>query len=161
MVVFGRHEPTFRHFRRGQSATLNQTAQAPLSLPAASPPLPSPPPSMPARPGPASQEGYPSSSPPSADAHSNDPFTSAQGRRYYDNESDNIDFGRREGYRETYASDGSNLGINDYDQNGTYDYRLYSFCHVHARCSMLLQLFKTLIPTVMFMVNAMLHPQNH
>ncbi|KIK07095.1 glycosyltransferase family 48 protein [Laccaria amethystina LaAM-08-1] len=73
---------------------------------------------MPARPGPSSQEGYPSS-PPSADTHSNDPFN--QGRRYYDNESDHVEFGRRE-YRETYASDSSNPAINDYDNNGNYDY---------------------------------------
>ncbi|KAF9463251.1 1,3-beta-glucan synthase [Collybia nuda] len=73
---------------------------------------------MPARPGPTSQEGYHSSSPPSTDAH-NDPFNS-QGRRYYDNESDNADFGRRD----TYASDSSNPGLHDpnfYDQNGNYD----------------------------------------
>lgn len=73
---------------------------------------------MPARPGPTSQEGYPSSSPPSTDTH-NDPFNS-QGRRYYDNESDNADFGRRD----TYASDSSNPGLHDpnfYDQNGNYD----------------------------------------
>ncbi|TFK31470.1 1,3-beta-glucan synthase [Crucibulum laeve] len=77
---------------------------------------------MPARPGPTSQEGYPSSSP-SAD-HSLDPFST--GRRYYDNESDNnIDYSRREAYRETFASDGSNLAVNDYDQNGNYDYPLH------------------------------------
>lgn len=73
---------------------------------------------MPARPGPTSQEGYMSSSP-STEAHPNDPFAS-QGRRYYDNDSDNADLGRRD----TYASDGSNPGYNDpnfYDQNGTYD----------------------------------------
>ncbi|RDB28250.1 1,3-beta-glucan synthase component FKS1 [Hypsizygus marmoreus] len=74
---------------------------------------------MAARPGPTSQEGYPSSSsPPSADH--NDPFASGNQRRYYDNDSDNADFGRRD----TYASDSSNQGQNDphfYEQNGTYD----------------------------------------
>jgi 1,3-beta-glucan synthase len=79
---------------------------------------------MPARPGPASQEGYPSSSP-SFDAHSNDPFNS-QGRRYYDNESDHVEYvGRRE-YRETYTSDASHLGGNDYDNNGNYEYGAFS-----------------------------------
>lgn len=80
---------------------------------------------MPARPGPISQEGYPSPSP-SADTHSNDPFSSvhAHGRRgYYDTESD-IDYTRRDGYRETYASDGSSPAVNDptyYDNNNAYD----------------------------------------
>ena len=82
---------------------------------------------MPARPGPSSQEGYPSS-PPSADTHSNDPFN--QGRRYYDNDSDHVEFGRRE-YRETYASDSSNPAINDYDNNGNYDYRQPPFFFVY------------------------------
>ncbi|KIM41511.1 glycosyltransferase family 48 protein [Hebeloma cylindrosporum] len=78
---------------------------------------------MPARPGPASQEGYPSSSP-SLDAHSNDPFNSANNnRRYYDNESDHVDYTRRD-YRETYASDTSNTPGNDYDNNGNYEYPL-------------------------------------
>jgi len=75
---------------------------------------------MPARPGPASQEGYPSSSP-SIDAHSNDPFNN--NRRYYDNESDHVEFGGRRDYRETYTSETSNAGLNDYDHNGNYDYR--------------------------------------
>jgi 1,3-beta-glucan synthase len=75
---------------------------------------------MPAQPGPTSQEGYPSSSP-SVDAHSNDPFNSGN-RRYYDNESDHVEYGRRD-YRETYASNTSNSAVNDYDQNGTYEYR--------------------------------------
>jgi len=80
-----------------------------------------PPSPMPAaRPGPASQEGYPSSSP-SLDAHSNDPFNSAN-RRYYDNESDHVEYTRRD-YRETYASDTSNTPGNDYDNNGNYEYR--------------------------------------
>ena len=59
-----------------------------------------------ARPGPASQEGYPSSSS-SLDAHSNDPFNSAT-RPYYDNESD---------------PDTSNSPGNDYDNNDNYEYR--------------------------------------
>lgn len=79
---------------------------------------------MPARPGPASQETYPSPSP-SADTHSNDPFSSVHGARaYYDNGSDNIDYTRRDGYRETYASDGSSPAVNDpayYDNNNGYD----------------------------------------
>ncbi|KAF5348770.1 hypothetical protein D9756_009724 [Leucocoprinus leucothites] len=80
---------------------------------------------MPARPGPASQEGYPSPSP-SADTHSGDPFSSqnAHGRRgYYDNESD-IDYTRRDGYRETYGSDGSSPALNEqgyYDAPHQYD----------------------------------------
>ncbi|KAF8964745.1 1,3-beta-glucan synthase [Flammula alnicola] len=75
---------------------------------------------MPARPGPTSQEGYPSSSP-SLDTHSNDPFNNQ--RRYYDNDSDHVEFGRRD-YRETYASDTSTPAANDYDHNGNYDYPL-------------------------------------
>ncbi|KAF5365320.1 hypothetical protein D9758_005437 [Tetrapyrgos nigripes] len=73
---------------------------------------------MPARP-PGSQEGYPSSSPTSA-SHGIDPFsppTGAQQHRYYDSESD---YGRRD----TYASESSNLGLNDqgyYDHNNGYD----------------------------------------
>ena len=77
---------------------------------------------MPARAGPTSQEGYPSSSP-SLDAHSNDPFNSSQGRRYYDNESDHVEFGGLREYRETYTSDTSNPAGNDYDHNGNYEYR--------------------------------------
>ena len=80
---------------------------------------------MPARAGPASQEGYPSSSP-SFDTHSNDPFNSSQGRRYYDNESDHVEFGGRRDYRETYASDASHLAGNEYDNNGNYEYRAFS-----------------------------------
>lgn len=79
---------------------------------------------MPARPGPTSQEGYPSSSP-SVDAHSTDPFNSAGQRRYYDNESDHVDYGGRRDYRETYNSDISNPPVNDYDHNGNYDYRAF------------------------------------
>lgn len=76
---------------------------------------------MPARPGPPnSQEGYPSSSPSTVDAHSTDPFTT---RRYYDNDSDHVEFGGRRDYRETYASDTSIPAANDYDTNGNYDYR--------------------------------------
>lgn len=73
---------------------------------------------MPARPGPNSQEGYPSSSPSSTDAHPTDPFNTAQGppRRYYDNESDHADFGRRD----TFASDSSNPDP-AYYENGSYD----------------------------------------
>ncbi|KAF9011974.1 1,3-beta-glucan synthase [Cyathus striatus] len=57
--------------------------------------------------------------PPSADHSAQDPF--ANSRRYYDNESDNnVDYTRRE----TYASDGSQLGAGDYDPNGNYDYPL-------------------------------------
>ncbi|KAF8878094.1 1,3-beta-glucan synthase [Infundibulicybe gibba] len=74
---------------------------------------------MPARPGPTSQEGYPSSSP-SVDAHQNDPFNSAHGRRYYDNDSDHVDYSRRD----TFGSDGSNPAYHDgnlYEHNGNYD----------------------------------------
>ena len=77
---------------------------------------------MPARRGPTSQEGYPSSSP--SDAHSIEPFAGGPQRRYYDNDSDNVEFGRRE-YRETYASDTSNPAVADYDNNGNYDYRAW------------------------------------
>lgn len=79
---------------------------------------------MPARTGPTSQEGYPSSSP-SFDAHSTDPFNS-QGRRYYDNESDHVEFTGRQ-YRETYTSDASNPAGNDYDNHGNYEYRAPTF----------------------------------
>lgn len=111
---------------------------------------------MPARPGPTSQEGYPSSSP-STDTH-NDPFN-AQGRRYYDNESDNADYGRRD----TYASDSSNPGLHDpnfYDQNGNYDpYRKLecrvTLCTLVSLC--LLKLPKTQIQTLMSMASDM-HP---
>ncbi|TFK29456.1 1,3-beta-glucan synthase [Coprinopsis marcescibilis] len=75
---------------------------------------------MSARHGAPSQEGYPSSSP--SNDHSNDPFNSTQ-RRFYDNESDHVEFGRRD-HRETYASDSSNPGVNDYDNNGQYEYPL-------------------------------------
>ncbi|KAK0451562.1 1,3-beta-glucan synthase [Armillaria borealis] len=68
---------------------------------------------MSGRPGHNSQEGYPSSSPSSLDAHQNDPFSPPPQRRYYDNDSE--DYGRRD----TYASDNSNTGF--YDQNGAYD----------------------------------------
>jgi hypothetical protein len=74
---------------------------------------------MAARPGPRSNEGYPSS--PSTDPHG--PFgDNAQAPRYYDNESDNADNYNR---RDTYGSDQSNPGYpeNDryYDHNGPYD----------------------------------------
>lgn len=76
---------------------------------------------MPARQGPTSQEGYPSSSP--SEAHStNDLFTANTQRRYYDNDSDHVEYGRRD-YRETYASDTSNPAAAEYDNNGNYDYR--------------------------------------
>ncbi|KIY71346.1 glycosyltransferase family 48 protein [Cylindrobasidium torrendii FP15055 ss-10] len=60
-----------------------------------------------------SQEGYPSSSPPSTDAHQTDPFT-APPRRYYDNDPE--DYANN---RDTYASDNSGTGF--YDHNGAYD----------------------------------------
>jgi 1,3-beta-glucan synthase len=70
---------------------------------------------MPTRRGSSSREGYPSSSSPSNDPH-NDPFTQ---RRYYDTESDNADYGRRD----TYGSDSSNTGANgnDYYDHNAYD----------------------------------------
>ena len=68
-----------------------------------------------------SHEGYISSSP-SIDAHSTDPFApAAQQQRYYDNESDNAEMGRRD----TFASDSSNAAITDpnYDErNANYEY---------------------------------------
>ena len=111
-------------------------------------------PQMPSRHGrashPPSQEGYSSS--PSADNH-NDPFNNSHAtRRYYDNDSDNVD--RRDTYA-TYASDSSNPALTDqhfYDHNGTYDpYRtpflfLYSIVSSQFHLS-LLQLLKT--PTLM------------
>lgn len=76
---------------------------------------------MAGRPDPRSQEGYPSSSPSSSDPH--DPFSNSQGEHvYYDNESDHVEYRRRD--RDTYASDSSNHGYNDdgyYDNNGGYD----------------------------------------
>ncbi|KAF9525252.1 1,3-beta-glucan synthase [Crepidotus variabilis] len=77
---------------------------------------------MPPRPGqPQSQEGYPSSSP-SLETHSNDPFATANRGRYYDNESDHVEYVSRRDYRETYSSEVSNTGMNDYDNNANYDY---------------------------------------
>ncbi|KAE9406540.1 1,3-beta-glucan synthase [Gymnopus androsaceus JB14] len=79
---------------------------------------------MAARPTRGSQEGYPSSSPPSVDTNHLDPFSSqAHGasssqQRYYDNDSE--DYNRRD----TYASDGSAGPLNEqgyYDQNAPYD----------------------------------------
>ena len=69
---------------------------------------------MPARPGPQSQEGYPSSSN-SLETQHNDPFNSANQRRYYDNESDNVEYVPRD-FRETQGSDSNH--VNDY-----YEYR--------------------------------------
>ncbi|OCH86741.1 1,3-beta-glucan synthase [Obba rivulosa] len=79
---------------------------------------------MAGRPGNRSQEGvYISSSPGSSDPH--DPFSNAQAAdpgRYYDNDSVEHYTERRD----TYASDGSNAGLNDddryYDNGGGYDY---------------------------------------
>ena len=79
---------------------------------------------MAGRPGNRSQEGaYLSSSPGSSDPH--DPFSNAQAAdtgRYYDNDS----VEHYPGQRDTYASDGSNAGLNDddryYDNSGGYDY---------------------------------------
>ncbi len=88
---------------------------------------------MPARPGLSSQESYPSPSA-SAGTHSDDPFGSAHAhgrRQYYDNDSDHIDYARRDGYRETYGSDGSNPALNDpsyYDNNNQFEgYREFTF----------------------------------
>lgn len=119
-----------------------------------------------ARPGPASQEGYPSSSP-SLDAHSNDPFNPSQGRRYYDNESDHVEFGGRREYRETYTSDTSNPAGNDYDHNGTYDYRtptifllLFFVLYLTSFVHILRQLSKIQTPILMFMLNVQLPHQS-
>lgn len=79
---------------------------------------------MPARTGPTGQEGYSSSSPPSDSHMNNDPFSPpppTQRGAYYDQESDNVDYGGR---RDTYASDISNPALNDpayYDNNPGYD----------------------------------------
>ncbi|KAJ3771798.1 1,3-beta-glucan synthase [Lentinula raphanica] len=78
---------------------------------------------MPPRTARGSQEGYPSSSPPSVDAHHLDPFSPPpQGthsqQRYYDN--DSVDYNRRD----TYTSDGSGGPLNEpgyYDQGTPYD----------------------------------------
>lgn len=114
-VIF-RQAPRVCHRRRSKqqpTSCVSPTVQCcPGHLPCSSS-------AMSARHGAPSQEGYPSSSP-SMD-HSNDPFTTAQ-RRYYDNESDQVEFGRRE-RRETYASDTSNPPVADYDANGNYEYR--------------------------------------
>jgi hypothetical protein len=101
---------------------------------------------MPPRPGPASQEGYPSDSP-SADAHSNEPFQ----RRYYDNDSDHVEYGRRD-YRETYASDTSNPPGNDYDP-ANYDYRGSHF-DLFVFCLITLQHYKIPTPIPMYMDSA-------
>jgi len=92
---------------------------------------------MPARPGPSSQEGYPSS-PPSTDAHSNDPFNSSNNRRYYDNESDGVDYPRRE-YRD---SDTSHPPGNDYDNN---DYRESTLFYPPGAPSTLVSFFVRLL----------------
>ena len=76
---------------------------------------------MSVRPGP-SQEGFPSS-PPSVETHSNEHFNLA--KRYYDTESDHVEYVSRREYRETYNSDTSNPAVNDYDNNGNYEYRQY------------------------------------
>lgn len=75
---------------------------------------------MAGRPGPRSQEGVYHSPSPSSDPH--DPFSNSHvtDQRYYDNDSENADYNRRD----TYASDGSNNGLNDdgyYDNSGAYD----------------------------------------
>jgi hypothetical protein len=111
---------------------------------------------MPAPSGHLSQEGYVSSSP-STDAHLMDPYAAHQ-RRFYDTESDNAEYGRRD----TYASDSSNAHMMEpsFDErNPNYDfYRKYP----HHRCltarslSHDAQLPKTLIQMVMCMANAML-----
>lgn len=114
---------------------------------------------MPARPGPASQEGYPSSSP-SFDAHSNDHFNT-QGRRYYDNESDHVEFGGRRDYRETYASDASHLAGNEYDNNGNYEYGAFSALFFVSRSfgsNLRHQLTKIQTLILKFMVNVQ-HPR--
>ncbi|CAL1710231.1 unnamed protein product [Somion occarium] len=74
---------------------------------------------MAGRPDPRSQEGAYVSPSPSSDPH--DPFSNGHDPRYYDNDSDNNDYGRRD----TYTSDSSNHGMNDddryYDHHGAYD----------------------------------------
>ncbi|KAF9078383.1 1,3-beta-glucan synthase [Rhodocollybia butyracea] len=78
---------------------------------------------MSARPARASQEGYPSSSTPSVEAHHIDPFSPslpAQQHRYYDNESAEDHNNKRD----TFASDGSAGPLTEqgyYDQNAPYD----------------------------------------
>lgn len=74
---------------------------------------------MAGRTGGRSQEAYTSPSP-SLDPH--DPFSNSHSAdpRYYDNDSENADYNRRD----TYASDSSNNGLNEdgyYDNGGTYD----------------------------------------
>jgi 1,3-beta-glucan synthase len=70
---------------------------------------------MAARPGPRGQEPYLTTP--------TDPFGSSNNipRKYYDNESDNQDYGRN---RDTYTSESSHGpqdGERYYDHNGTYD----------------------------------------
>ena len=83
------------------------------------------PPSMPARPAPGSQEGYPSSSsPPSVDAHHNDPFSPPPQAAQFDSY-----YGRRDAYPAD-ATGHHNLHHDQqyYDQNAPYDpYSAYSF----------------------------------
>lgn len=59
--------------------------------------------------------------PPSFETHSNKHFNLA--KRYHDTESDHVEYVGRRDYRETYNSDASNPGVNDYQSNGTYKYR--------------------------------------
>ncbi len=69
---------------------------------------------MPPRPGIPSQEGYPSSSP-SLETHSNEHHNPTGQRRFYDTESDHVEYVSRREYRETYGSDNSNPAVNEYD----------------------------------------------
>ena len=77
------------------------------------------------RPGPPSQEGYPSSSP-SSDAHQHDPFSPPPPQqRYYDNDSE-FDYSRRDVYSADIGPHPAHDG-NYYDHNNVYDsYRQFS-----------------------------------
>ncbi|KAI3613106.1 1,3-beta-glucansynthase [Moniliophthora roreri] len=73
---------------------------------------------MPARPAPGSQEGYPSSSsPPSVDAHHNDPFSPPPQAAQYDSY-----YGRRDNYApDTPGQNNYQHDQQYYDQNAPYD----------------------------------------
>ena len=79
---------------------------------------------MPPRPGIHS----PSSSP-SIETHSNENYNQTGQRRFYDTESDHVEYVSRREYRETYGSDHSNPAVNDYDN---IEFREFFFGFFHS-----------------------------
>lgn len=101
---------------------------------------------MPARPGPTSQEGYPSSS----SSPTSDPHQDLYNRRRYSDIESDADYGRRD----TYASDSSNNGVNEpnfYDHNAYDPYRERPYFPPPVLCSFVSHYFaqhlKTTIQT--------------